>query len=251
MPALSFIAAQAESAVGHLPEARQSALTQALTGVCEAHWRELRGPEPATALGHVLWSVTPPLADLFVDMYAAGDPRLDDVLQGHKPVLGLALLVLERIAHGDAEGARVAYEAMMVFETDAAAASYANAVAAVLQGRLAWPPSHRHTPQPPLWKALALVAAHTGRCDLKAIIEVIRLLAAGPPRADQPEDESLERLRNVLLYEHGMRFIGIDEREILFEQHGHAHKPATIKHAEDALIEIRQTWLARPPVGAQ
>jgi len=248
MPALSFIAAQAESVVGHLPEARQSALAQALAGLCETRWHELRGPEPASMLDHALWSVTPPLADLFVDMYAAGDPRLDDVLQGHKPVLGLALLVLEQIARGDAEGARLAYEAMMVFESDAAAASYATTIATALRGRLAWPPSHRHIPQPPLWKALALVAAHTGRCDLKAIIEVIRLLVGGAPSAGQPVDESLERLRNVLLYEHGMHFIGIDEREIFFEQHGHAHKPATIKHVEDALIEIRQAWLAGPPV---
>lgn len=251
MPALSFVATQAESVVGRLPEARQSALTQALAGLCEIRWRELRGSEPDSMLAHALWSVTPPLADLFVDMYAAGDSRLDDVLQGHKPVLGLALLVLEQIAHGDAEGARVAYEAMMVFESDAAASSYAKAIAAALRGQLMWPPAHRHTPQPPLWKALAFVAAHTGRCDLKAIIEVIRLLAAAPLSAGQPMDESLERLCNVLLYEQGLRFIGIDEREILFEQHGHAHKPATIKHAEDALIEIRQAWLARPPVSAQ
>jgi len=249
MPALSFIAAQAESVVGHLPEARQSALTQALAELCEARWRELRGAEPASMLAHALWSVTPPLADLFADLYAAGDPRLDHVLQGHKPVLGLALLVLAQLARGDAEGARVAYEAMMVFEIDAAAASYANAVAAALRGRLAWPSSHSYTHQPPLWKALAFVAAHTGRGDLKAIIEVIRLLAAGPPSAGEPEAESLERLRNVLLYEQGLRFIGIDEREILFEQHGHAHKPATIRHAEDALIEIRQAWLARPSAG--
>lgn len=249
MPALSFIAAQAESVVGRLPEARQSALTQALTGLCEAHWGELRGPEPASMLAHALWSVTPPLADLFADLYAAGDARLDHVLQGHKPALGLALLVLERIARGDAEGACVAYEAMMVFESDAAAAHYANAVAAALRRRLPWPPSHRHTSKPPLWKALAVVAAHTGRSDLKAIIEVIRLLAAGPPSAGEPVDELLERLRNVLLYEQGLRFIGIDEREIVFEQHGHAHKPATIRHAEDALIEIRQAWLARPSVG--
>ena len=136
----------------------------------------------------------------------------------------------------------------MVFEVDAAAAHYANAVAAALRRRLAWPPSHRHTSKPPLWKALAFVAAHTGRSDLKAIIEVIRLLAAGPP-SGEPEAESLERLRNVLLYEQGLRFISIDEREIVFEQHGHAHKPATIRHAEDALIEIRQSWLARPSVG--
>src|SRR5512143_3692889 len=101
MPALSFIAAQAESVVGRLPEARQSALTQTLVGACEAHWGELRGPEPASVLAHVLWSVMPPLADLFADMYAAGDTRLDQALQGHKPALGLALLVLERIAHGD------------------------------------------------------------------------------------------------------------------------------------------------------
>ncbi len=135
----------------------------------------------------------------------------------------------------------------MVFEVDAAAVHYANAVAAALRGNLAWPPSHRHTSRPPLWKALAFVAAHTCRSDLKAIIEVIRLLAAEPNSGD-PEAESLERLRNALLYEQGLRFIGINEREILFEQHGHAHKPATIKYAEDALIEIRQSWLARPSV---
>src|SRR5512139_587691 len=142
MPALSLVAAQAESVVGHMPEARQGALTEALAGLCEMRWRELRGAEPATALEQVMWSVTPPLADLFVDLYAAGDPRLDHVLQGHKPILGLALLVLDQIAHGDAEGARVAYEAMMVFESEAAAVSYAQAIAAALRGQLAWPPVH-------------------------------------------------------------------------------------------------------------
>jgi hypothetical protein len=244
MPKLSLIATEAELRIGRLPEPKRRALQQALADLCEARWRELRGPEPATVLAHTLWRVTPPLADLFVEMYAAGDPRLDRVLQGHKPALGLALLVLEEIGRGDAEGVRFAHEPMMVFESAEAAAHYAECIAAALHGQLEPLPLHRHTSQPPLWKALAVVAAHTGRCDLKATTEVIRLLAAEPAPAGLPSDEALERLRSAL-HDLGVHFLGIDENQIRYEQHGHAHKPVSLKQLGDALIEIRQAQLAR------
>jgi hypothetical protein len=192
--------------------------------------------------------VTPPLADLLTEMYAADDPRLDHVLQGHKPALGLALLVLEEIERGDAEGARLAHETMMVFESAAAAAHYAECIAAALHGQLEALPLHRHTSQPPLWKAFAVVAAHAGRCDLKAATEVIRLLAAGPTPAGQPSDEALERLRSAL-HDLGVSFLGFDGHQIRYEQHGHAHKPASVKQLGDALIEIRQAQLARGGAG--
>lgn len=248
MPKLSLIVSEAELLIGRLPEPKRCALQQALADLCETRWRELRGPEPATVLAQTLWSATPPLADLFAEMYAAGDPRLDRVLQGHKPALGLALLVLEEIGRGDAEGARLAHEPMMIFESTAAAAHYAERIAAALHGQLEALPVHRHTAQPPLWKALAVVTAHTGRSDLKATTEVIRLLAAGPAPSGQPSDEALEQLRSALR-DLGVRFLGIDGNQIRYEQHGKAHKPVSVKQLGDALIEIRQAQLAQGGAG--
>ena len=220
MPKLSLIASEAERLVGKLPEPKQRALQQALVDLCESHWREIRGPEPASTLAHALWLVTPPLSDLFADMYAAGDPQLDHVLQGHKPAWGLALLALAEIERGDAEGAHLAHEPMMLFGSSEAGIHYAERVAAALRGQLEALPLHRHASRPPLWKALAVIAAHAGRCDLKAIIPVIGLLAAVPPSAGQASDEALERLRNEL-HDLGIRFLGIDDDHIRYQQHQH------------------------------
>lgn len=227
-----------------MPEAKLRAAEQDLSDLCEAHWRELRGSDPTSPLAHALWSVTPPLADMFADLYAAGSSQLAHLLQGHKPAWGLALLVLGQIECSDAEGARLAYEAMMVFESETAAAHYARHVAAML--RLEWQaaPLHRHTSLPPLWKALAAVAAHTRRFDLKAVICVIQLLA-GLHTASQPMDESLGRLRDAL-GELGVHFLGIDDKQVRYEQHGRMHKPASLRQVGDMLIQIRQAWLAGP-----
>lgn len=237
MPELSLIAAEAERLIGRLPEPRQRALAQALTELCEAHWRELHGPEPATSLAHALWSATPPLADLFADLHAAGSAQVDQVLQGHPTAWGLALLVLHQIERGEPEGARVAYEAMMVFQSAEAARHYAERVAAALRGRLPPMPLHRHAPQPPLWKALAMIAAYTGRTDLNAALAVIGLLAASPPL-----DESLDHLRDAVTGQ-GIRFVGIDDHHVSYERHGHAHKSVSTRQLEEMLMEIRQAWL--------
>ncbi len=241
MPELSLIASEAEHLIGRLPEEKRRAAAQAVSHACEAHWAALRGPEPETPLAHALWAATPPLADLFVDLHAEASPELARALQGHGAAWGLALLALDEIERGDAEGARLAFEPMMVFQSETAAGPYAEHIAAALRGALPPLPLHRHTSQAPLWKALALIGAHTGRHDLLATLSVIGLLAA-PPSPAGP-DEALERLRGAL-QEQGIRFLGIDDHHISYEQHGHAHKPANTRQLEEMLLEIRQAWLA-------
>jgi len=237
MPKLSLIAAEAERLLGRLPESGRLSLQQALIDLCEAHWRELRGAQPSTPLAYALWSVTPPLADLFADLYTARDARLTDALQGYRPGWGLALLALAEIGRGNAEGARLAHEPMMAFESEAAGAQLAARMAALLHGPEAAPSLHQHGHQPPLWKALALIAAHSGRCELKAVLEVIRLLA--DPSAADP---TLQALRNALEAV-GIHFLGIDDAHVRYTQHGHAHKPESIKELGDRLLEIRQLRL--------
>jgi hypothetical protein len=210
-----------------------------LIELCQAHWRDIRGPEPATPLARALWSVPPPLAELIVDMDSAGDARLAELLDGLSPGRALALLVLAEIERGNAEGVHIAHEAMMTFDFPAAARVYAERVALALRGRLESPKWHPHSSRAPIWKALAVVSAHTGRHDLTAFIEVVRLLVAAPAGAD----EELERLRQALL-ETGVRFLGVDHDAVRFEQHGREHKPVTRKRLGDTLSEIRTARLA-------
>jgi hypothetical protein len=195
-----------------------------------------RGAQPSTPLAYALWSVTPRLADLFADLYTARDARLADALQGYRPGWGLALLALAEIGRGNAEGARLAHEPMMAFESEAAGAQLAARMAARLHGPEA-ASLHQHGHEPPLWKALALIAAHCGRCDLKAVLEVIRLLA-DPSTADP----TLQELRNALDAA-GIHFLSIDDAHVCYTQHGHAHKPESIKELGDMLLEIRQMRL--------
>jgi hypothetical protein len=238
MTNLSSIEAEASQLVGRLPEPQRRTLQQALADLCEAHWRELRGSEPAAPLARALWAVTPPLADLCADLYALRDARLDDVLQGRKPAQAFALLALVAIERGDAEGAHAAYEPMMLFESAAAGARYVAGVAAALRGTLEAPHPHRHEPTPALMKALSLMVAHSGRCDAQALLSTIGLLLA-----TGLADEQLERLRGAVA-EAGVRFTAIDDGHVHFELHGHAHKPATARQLGELLGEIRRSWVA-------
>jgi len=236
MPKLSLIESEAARFVGHMPESKRRALQQALVDLCEAHWLEIRGPEPATPLAHALWSATPPLADLLADLHAAGDGRLDRALQGRKAAQGFALLALAEIERGNAEGVRIAHEPMMLFGSPAAGACYAEGVSAALRGKGGAPQWHPHAPKPALWKALACIAAHTGRCDLGVMMRVIGLLAA------RPADEALEQLRRKL-GETGVHFLGMDEDRVRLEVHGREHQSVSAKQLGDMLGEIRQGWL--------
>jgi hypothetical protein len=146
MPKLSLIESEAARLVDRVPKARRRALQQALLDLCDAHWLDIRGPEPATPLAHALWSAAPPRADLLADLYAAGDSRTQALL-GPKPAQGFALLVLAEIERGNAEGIRLAHDPMMLFDSPAAGARYAEGVAAALHdgAALHGPPPRRET----------------------------------------------------------------------------------------------------------
>jgi len=237
MPKLSYIESEAERLVGRMPEASRRALQQALIELCDAHWPEIRGPEPATPLAHALWSVAPPRADLLADLVAAGDGRLLALL-GRKAAQGFALLVLAEIERGNEEGIRCAHDPMMLFDSPAAGARYAEGVAAALRGGGAALHGHAHAGKPPLWKALASVAAQTGRSDLAAVVSVIGVLASRPA-AEEAADAELEALRNRL-DETGVHFLGIDNDHVRFNVHGHAHPPVHVRQLGEMLGEIRQ-----------
>jgi len=240
MPKLSLIESEAARLVGRVPEARRRVLQQALIDLCEAHWLEIRGPQPATSLAHALWSVTPPRSDLLADMVAAGDGRLDEVLQGRNAAQGFALLVLAEIERGDAEGIRLAHDPMMLFDSPTAGARYAEGVAAALRGEGKALQLHPHASRPALWKALACIAAQTGRCDLAAVMRVIGLLVSRPA-GDQAADEALEQLRKAV-EETGAHFVGVDDDHVRFALHGHERQAASAKQLGEMLGEIRQGW---------
>ena len=234
MTSLASIEAEATLLVGRLSERRRRTLQHALVDLCVTHWHELRGPEPATPLAHGFWAATPPLADLCADLYATNDDRLHQVLQGHKPAQAFALLALEAIERADAEGARLAYEPMMLWETPAAGAIYAERVAAILHGKLEAPRLHPHASQPALVKALHLIVAHSGRYDLPALLHVLRML---PSAAEQ--DPALRQL-GPALDELGIRFTALAGSRVYFTLHGRPRPPATLRRLGEILLGIRR-----------
>jgi len=240
MTKLSTIDAESRRLVGRAPEAEQRAFRAELIASCEKYWEGIRGPRPPQALAQTLWSVTPPFAELFVDMIHNGDAQLADVLAGIKPARALAALVLAEIERGNAEGAHIAYEAMMLFESPQAGRVHAERIAAALRAPHPGPALRPPAAREPLWKALAEIVAHTARHDMAAVSAVIQLLAPPPPA---PPDAALEALRTAVQAV-GVRFLGIDAAVLRFEARGHEHKPATRKHLAELLAEIRQLRLA-------
>lgn len=235
MPKLSLIESEATRLVGRVPEPRRRALQQELIELCDVHWPEIRGPEPTTPLAHALWSVAPPRADLLADLVAAGDPRIHHLL-GTRPAQGFALLALAEIERGDAEGVRLAHDPMMLFESPAAGTRYAEGVAAALRRSASAPRLHAHASKPAMWKALAAIAAQTGRADLGAVLGVIGVLAS--PAGD---DAELEALRATLAGT-GVGFLGIDDDHIDYAVHGQPHPPLRRRQLGEMLAELRQGW---------
>jgi len=242
MPSLSLIETEARRIIGHPPEARRRAMQAELVELCESHWQQLRGPEPGNPLALALWSITPPLADLFMDAYATAETEFAEILPGGKIAHSLALLVLAEIERGNEEGVHVAHEPMMAFEEIAPPPAWLDRIAALLRGTLEPPQLHHHEHRPPLWKALAVITAQIQRTDLPAVWQVIRLLMTASEQADTTRDEELAAL-NDAVHQTGIHFLHIDDDHLLFEQHGHEHKPARARQLADMLLEIRQMWL--------
>jgi hypothetical protein len=242
MPSLSLIATEAQHLIGPLEEARRYALQEALLELCETHWQELRGPLPDAMLDQALWSITPYSSDLLIDLYAAGDMRLDDIVAGYDLSQALALLVLAEIERGNEEGVHIAHEPMMAFETAPPPKQWLENVSSLLRGTLTPPLLHRHSRHESLWKALAVMAEKTRRLDLPAVLQIILLLPADKDLSDKSTDKALDALRHEVL-DAGVRFLDIDDDYVYFEQHGHTHKPVRIRHLGEIMLEIRQAWL--------
>lgn len=242
MTSLTLIATEAHRLLGSLEEQRRPALQDALVTLCETHWQELRGPQPTTPLAQALWAVTPPRSDLLLDLYAAADPRLFELLPGDNLARGLALLVLAEIEQGNEAGVHIAHEPMMAFESFAPPEAWLQRLRAQLRGTLEPPLLHKHEKRDALWKALAVIAAHTRRLDLPAMLAAIGLLSAAEGDAAAIYDASLETLRRELL-EVGIRFLGVEDDHVRIELHGHAHKPVRSRQLGEMLQEIRQVWL--------
>lgn len=242
MTSLSLIGTEAQELVKRLPESRSRSLQIALIDLCEAHWHTLHGPQPATRLAQVLWSTTPPMADLLIDLYSTGDARLNEILPGSKLSRGLALLVLAELQHANEFGAHIAHEPMKAFESMSPPISWLNRIAALLRGSLDAPRLHHLDHHDSLWKAVAVIAAHTQRLDLPAVLQVIRLLTASPDEASSPVDAALVKLCEDVKNT-GIRFLKMDNDLIYFEQHQHTHKPVRTRRLGEILIEIRQLWL--------
>lgn len=239
MPKLALIESEAMRLVGRLPEPSRRAQQQALIDLCDAHWLELRGAEPAAPLAHALWSIAPPSADLLADLVATDDGRLGGLL-GAKTARGFALLALAEIERGDEEGIRHAHAPMMLFERPAAGARYAERVSAALRGTAPPPHLHAHTGQPPLRKALECIAGHTGRTDLAGVLGVIGVLVARPA-AGEAADAQRDALRTRLA-DTGVAFLGIDDGHVLCAVHGHESPPVRTRLLGEMLGELRDAW---------
>jgi hypothetical protein len=242
MPSLSLIESEAQRLLRSLEEPQRSEMQQALVELCEIHWQELRGPEPATPLAQVLWSVTPLWADLFIDLYVSNDYRLDVALPRHHLARGMALLVLAEVERGNEAGVQMSHEPMMVFEMDEPPMAWLGRISSLLRGTLAPPLLHPHNGHGGLWKALAVIVAHTRRLDLPAVLGVISLLTVPGESSDIDYDSALEALRQEIL-ETGIRFLSMDDDRVHLEQHGHAHKPVRTREVGEMLLEIRHAWL--------
>ena len=243
MTSLSLIEAEAKRLIGRLPESKRLAQQNALVVLCETHWHTLRGPQPDTPLARMLWSITPPLADLLMDLYVEGDSRLDEILFGRNLARAMALLVLAEIERTNEVGAHIAHEPMMAFETAEPSIAQLEHFTALLRGTFEPPRLHHHDKKRgAMWNTLTMIAAHTRRLDLAAVLEVIRLLSIPTDHADFIFDASLEKLRDEVA-EVGIRFMNIEDDHIHFEQHGHVHKPLRARRLGEMLIEIRLSWL--------
>ncbi len=241
MTSLSLIETEAERLIGRLPESQRPAQQAALVEICETHWQALRGPQPETPLALALWSITPPLADLLLDLYAEGDTRLHELLPGGQLARGLALLVMAEIERGNEAGVHIAHEPMMAFESASPPVALLERIAALLRGTLEPPLLHRHDKQhDAMWKALAVIAAHTRRLDLPAVLEAVRLLAT--EQAGAVVEPAVEPLREAVA-QVGISFVKIEDDHVHFTLHGHTHKPIRARRLGEMLHEIRQIWL--------
>jgi len=242
-PSLSQIEAEAQQLIGRMPVERRCQSQAALLTLCENHWRELRGVQPLTHLAQSLWSIAPPSADLFIDLYVTGDAHAAEIVPERTLTRGLALLVMAEIERGHEAAIHIAHESMQAFETTVPSAELLERIQALLHGTLEPPLIHPHDKHGALWQALAVMAAQTRRLDLPAIMAEVHLLVqADDPHTTLP-DADLDALRHAVA-EAGIQFLAVEDEHIHFAQHERVHDPIRRRFIGELLQELRQKWLA-------
>lgn len=242
MTKLSFIGEEALRVLRRPRGPRVEALRVSLVGLCEAHWAEMRGPEPNSRLERALWATPPHLADLFVHLYGVGEPRLVSILDHLRAEQALALLVLSEIERGDAEGARSAYTAMKLFASPSARAAH---VDAVLAGRGEEPAPEvwlRHAHRPAVWRAVVGLAMQTGRWDTKAVLAGLQVVAQAQARArpaERGERADERRMRRILdmLAALNLTVLRADEEGLVFALRGEEQPPVSRRQLAEMLAE--------------
>ena len=237
MTSLLTLDAEARRTLRRLPARRGQALQASLIALCEAHWPEMRGPEPASRVEKALWVTPPHLADLFVHLHAVADPRLEEILDHLAPPQALALLVLAEIERGDAEGARFAYAAMRVFESPAAVTGHVHASLTVSGKHEAW---LIHAHRPALWRAVVGLAMQTRRRDTKAVLEVVRQLAQIQANPVDLNDDPGTRLALGMLREVGVTFLGVEGDSLRYALRGEEQEPVRTRKLAEMLAEGAQ-----------
>jgi hypothetical protein len=239
MTSLSLVADEARRLVGKVSEGRLRAIGDSLQALCNAHWIELRGAEPPGRVAKVLWETPPPLADLYMALHAAADPRLAEILGHMGAARGLASLVRAEIDRGEPEEARCAYEAMMLFGLPDVGDAVARRVSERLRDQPAgMRPSHPHSSRPPICKALVAIAAETGRCDPKAIVKVVDVLARVQSTATEVGEDALAQRLLRCLEALGITLLGFDGERIRYQLRGRERKPIARSYVAGLLQEL-------------
>lgn len=240
MTKLSFIESEARKHLGRISEQELEDLQRTLIKLAEKHWANIRGPEPAYGLARVLWAVDPHLADLIVDLYGNSDPGFFEAVCHFPETKVLAALVLAEIEQGDAEGARQAHEAMMLFESPQAREIYTDFVRSRLRGAKPEPGRwHKHAHHDPFFRSVAMICEQTGRCDLQAIAVAVEYLSAIQASADAREGDQEVKPILKFLQDVDLVFQGIEEGRIHYILRGVPKKPISGKCLEEMLAQIR------------
>jgi hypothetical protein len=217
MTKLAIIQAEAQRLVRRLRPERLGARAEELRQLCAARWPELRGPAPQAPLARAVWEARPPLAELFAELCATGDPRLVIALGRLSAAQGLAAMALAELARGDANEARSAYEAMMPFRSPGSRAAYSAAVSAKLSGeKRVRPQWHRHSSHPAIEKAVAAIRDETGRDDLNALVAAIEFLARVQSGGIACGDDATAGRLLQVLRDLGVEFRGFDRHGLRY-----------------------------------
>jgi hypothetical protein len=191
-------------------------------------------------LEQAVWEVAPPLADLFVHLHGSADARLSEALGPCTPSQALGLLVEVEIGRGNPEGARLAYEAMMLFDSPGARAAHTRSVMTRFGRGCESKTARRFARRPALWRALVAIVAATGRYDLAAVLASVRILAQ--VQSASSDDSADPQLRSLLetLSTLGVRFDGLEDARLRYAVRGAQKAPVPVKRVATLLADLRR-----------